>query len=116
MVAISIKNETVIDRMMNELVKAKEQRDNIKQMNRHIENVQLLCDIILADDQSLKNVSKAGVDSTSRADITEQEMKAMIIGQQTKSNKVQTEQLKQLRTGSNIDDDDDGNGDSLFDF
>lgn len=116
MVTIGIKNETVIDRMMNELVKAKEQKNNTKQMNRHIENIQLLCDIILADNQSLESTTKPEAKTPTSADISEQEMKAMITGQQKQSNKVQTEQIKQLRKGANIYDDDDSNGDSLFDF
>lgn len=102
--------------MMDELVKAKEQKNNAEQMSRHIENVQLLCDIILANDHSLESPAKSEAKTPTRADISEQEMKAMIIGQQTQSNKVQTQQIEQLRKGTAIYDEDESNGDSLFDF
>lgn len=117
MVIIGIKSETIINRMMDELVKAKEHKDNPQPMNRHIENVQLLCDIILADGASQEYRRTPQAPRPSNTDITEQEIKAMIIGQQTKSNMMKTEQLKQLNQQPDpFRSEEEGNGDSIFDF
>lgn len=117
MVTIGIKSETIIHRMMDELVKAKEQKNNVKDLNRHIENVQLLCDIILADERGLENMPTTQIPTRTSSEITEQEIKAMMIGQQTKSNMMKTEQLKQLNEQSNYSgDEDESDGGSIFDF
>lgn len=117
MCAAVVKSGTIIQRMLDELVQAKRDQDNVVEMTKHIENVKLLCEVILADSQNSsvsRHISVAAPQSNH--DITEQEMKAMMIGQQTQTNKIQSEQLEQLRKQSSGADDDDGNSDSLFDF
>ena len=110
--AIVVQSETIIQKMMDELVKAKGQQDNKEQMTRHIENVQLLCDLLLIGDPPAKSM---GVPNASREEISEQEMKTMIIGQQTKNKQMKLEQIDSLRKKSELDDEH-SSGDSLFDF
>lgn len=97
--------------MIDELIKAKEKQAHDGQITKHIENVQLLCDLLLTSD---RQVNGTNISNTQRENITEQEMKAMIIGKQTKNKQMKTQQLDQLRKQSEPEDE--GNGDSLFDF
>ncbi|WP_164667533.1 YwdI family protein [Virgibacillus doumboii] len=93
---MAVANETIIQKMMNELTEAKKKANDSKSMEKHIANVQLLCELLLGEISATPSTDN---------EITEEEMKAMIGTNDTKR--------KYTKTTIN---DDDANGDSIFDF
>jgi altronate dehydratase len=101
---VAVANETIIKKMIQELVRAQEAQHNREKMKKHIENVRLLSDLLLEDEREEQQVSTQTVNS---ADISEAELKTMM-GSQAKP-KIHKEK-------QTIIDHDDANGDSIFDF
>lgn len=96
---MAVANDTIIRKMIDELNQAKTNQNNHAKMVKHIASVRLLCDLFLDEEPS------AGEDLN---DITPEEMKAMI-GGKGNTEKKGSFQKRPLE-------DDNANGDSLFDF
>ncbi|MGP4106207.1 DUF5327 family protein [Virgibacillus sp. L01] len=94
---MAVETDTIIQKMMKELTQAQQKSDDNNAVQKHIENVQLLCELLLEE--------KPKADSS---EISTEEMKAMI-GESNNSR-------KQTITRRNHEEDDDANGSSLFDF
>lgn len=94
---MAVETDTIIQKMMKELTQAKQKSDDNDAVQKHVANVQLLCELILEE--------KPKSDSS---EISTEEMKAMI-GESNNSR-------KQNITRRNQEEDDDANGSSLFDF
>ena len=88
---------------MHELQQAKEKQDQAD-MLKHIENIRLLCDLFLPEEKK----ETASVDSK---ELSAEELKTMLGKEKTPSLKPQPKFRKSIEL-----DDEDGNGDSLFDF
>ncbi|SHG68404.1 YwdI family protein [Ornithinibacillus halophilus] len=97
---MAITNEKIIQKMMTEIQHAKANQQNHEKMIKHIEKIHLLCELFL-DEKEISSV----VSEPPSQEISPEEMKAML----GKSNKPTTYQRSTL-------DDDEGNGDSIFDF
>ncbi|PAV31416.1 hypothetical protein CIL05_01815 [Virgibacillus profundi] len=93
---MAVTNDTIIQKMINELNQAKANSTDQVKMIKHIENVRLLCDLFVDD---------STVDAN---EISPEEMKAMI--------GAQTNPVKQDKDKKSIINHDEANGDSLFDF
>ncbi|MUK89600.1 hypothetical protein GMD78_14625 [Ornithinibacillus sp. L9] len=95
---MAIADETIIQKMIDELQKAKQEKSHTKMLN-HIEHVRLLSDLFVTTDyEPTKKVQKE--------EISEAEMKAML-----------GESKKQPSYRKTTDlDEDDANGNSIFDF
>lgn len=89
-----IKNETVIHKMINELQAALVKSNDSQKVAKHIENVQLLCELLL--DGANKTIESN--------EITSREMQVMV-----------GEKVKKQNTKKSITHDK-ANGDSIFDF
>ncbi|WP_163969456.1 YwdI family protein [Oceanobacillus halotolerans] len=94
-----VANKTIIKKMMSELQEALANESNPSKVSDHISNVRLLCDVMLED--------KSDEQGNTSETITDSEMKAMI-----GDTKPQPTSFRH----SVIDDDEDANGDSIFDF
>ncbi|MFD2044374.1 YwdI family protein [Ornithinibacillus salinisoli] len=94
---MAIANETIIQKMIQELQQAKQQQSQTE-IVKHMEHVRLLCDLFLAESDSSSEVSKE--------EISPEEMKAML-GETRKQQSFQ----KTSRLEEN-----DANGKSIFDF
>lgn len=92
---MAVENETIIQRMINELNKARNADEHV--MKNHIANVQLLCDLMLEGDKP----------QSPETNFTKEEMKAMI-------GKNSNDKVRPVHRSTTIDDD--ANGESLFDF
>lgn len=96
---MAVANEKIIRKMTHELNQAKINQNNHAEMIKHIASVRLLCDLLIDEEP------------TARGDVNEispEEMKAMI-GAEKNTQKQNGNQKKPLE-------DEDANGDSLFDF
>ncbi|WP_100009828.1 YwdI family protein [Lentibacillus sediminis] len=100
---MAVANETIIQKMMDELQQAKEKQGDSGNMTKHIEHVRLLCDLLLKETEE----EKVSVPASSQ-EITQEEMKAML-GKQA-------EQVKPATSKRTVIDHDGANGESLFDF
>ncbi|WP_339226467.1 YwdI family protein [Oceanobacillus sp. FSL K6-2867] len=100
---MAVANETIIKKMQNELYLAKDNEHAQDQMMRHIANVRLLCDLFLEGNQPVVEQEKI--------DFSEAEMKVMF-GEQ----KIANDSLKVKKPLGTKLNDDDANGDSIFDF
>ncbi|RDW20503.1 YwdI family protein [Oceanobacillus chungangensis] len=96
---MAVENNTIIKKMINELNLAKENQHNQDTMVRHISNVKVLCDLFI-EEESTPAVITRSKDSN---EISEEELRAMI-GNQGQIKKVV------------IDDEEEANGGSIFDF
>lgn len=94
---MAVENETIIQKMKTELNQAQQKGADKEAMKKHIASIQLLCDLLLDE-----KLAAPPVDN----EITEEEMKAMIGKSET----------KQSHKKTTIKDDEDANGDSIFDF
>lgn len=103
---MAVANETIIQKMMQELNKAKAVSNNKNSMTKHIEHVKLLCELLLeeADGRLEKTTPKI-----SKTKITAEEMKAMM--GTTGSRVINTPSSEKT-----IIDHGEANGDSIFDF
>lgn len=100
---MAVKNETIIKKMKHELKQAEMQASNQSTMQRHVANVQLLCDLLL----DAETERPADTDT-----ITEQEIKTMISGTAQKKQTNNETVIKSLQKQDSVE----GNGDSIFDF
>lgn len=101
---MAVANETIINKMMQELTQAKANPDHKEKLNKHIEHVKLLCELIL--DEARPHANAKTEDKTN---ITAEEMKAMM-GQS------QTQTLQNPSHRETALDHDGANGESIFDF
>ena len=100
---MGVANERLIKKMQRELEQASAQQKLGGNWRRHIERVQLLSELLLEEEP--ENTSP----SAPASGITEAEMKAMLGEEkQTASSGSKKQNL--------LDEDDDVNGDSIFDF
>ncbi len=102
---MAVSNRTIITKMIDELEKAKTHHDHVTTMKKHIENVKLLCELLLEADQP----ENKRIETT---DLSAQELKVMLGDSHT--NKAQQGKLDTQK--SKPDFYDEGNGDSIFDF
>lgn len=108
---MAVSNETIINKMMQELNLAKSKHQNKEQLAKHVEHVKLLCELILEDDTSatMPTVPQSKPAVTSKTDITAEEMMAMMGNMKPKPGaSTQTSE-----PGPNHGE---ANGDSIFDF
>lgn len=101
---MAVENEKIIQKMMIELQQAKTNQHHHTKMNRHLANVQVLCELILEE---------SSVDSSEHK-ITNDEIKAMIGKEKQVKSAINHPQVEQLKKSS-IHDGNNGS-DSLFDF
>jgi hypothetical protein len=99
---VAVANNTILQKMMHELEQAKRKQDQAE-MLKHIENIRLLCDLFLPEEKSSVTTT---VESS---EVSAEELKTML--GKTPSQKPQSTFRKSIEL-----DEDDGNGDSLFDF
>lgn len=102
---MAVENETILNKMMNELNKAKESQHDKDKFKQHIEHVKLLCELFIDEENTI--VEK----SVTKQEFSEAELKAMI-GEPEVIKKIQQQQIKKIETL----DHDDANGNSIFDF
>jgi len=100
---MSVSTTSILNKMLNEAKQAKETNTK-KDMQKHAANVKLLCELLLDEEETAE--TKGSVDEHS---ITPAEMKAMI-GEENRSKDSSSQDRKKLV------DDDEANGESLFDF
>ncbi len=98
---MAVANETIIQKMMKELQQAKANKYDDRIVQQHVRSVRLLCDLFLEDEQTTQS------ETTKIDDISTEELKAMMGKDATG---------KQSNKQQNFLDDDEGNGDSIFDF
>lgn len=90
----------ILNKMLKEVTLAKANMDDRKVLLKHIERIKLLCELFDED------VTHENNETSSTEEFTEQEIKMMLGG---------TGNLKENRTKATFDNDD-ANGDSIFDF
>ncbi|WP_010096020.1 YwdI family protein [Ornithinibacillus scapharcae] len=97
-------NDTVLKKIMHELQQATNKQHKQEEMLKHIANIKLLCDLFLMEE---------GTESPDNREeeISAVELKAMLGERQTQAPSQQPTFKKSIEL-----DDEDGNGDSLFDF
>ncbi|WP_026907767.1 YwdI family protein [Paucisalibacillus globulus] len=100
---MAVANNTILQKMMHELQQAKQKQDQAD-MLKHIENIRLLCDLFLPENK----IETPSIDSM---EVSAEELKTMLGEEKTPSSKPQPKFRKSIEL-----DDEDGNGDSLFDF
>ena len=103
---MAVSDERILQKMMAELKEANNNLHNQKEMLKHIENIRLLCDLFIPEGEDSPPVQTLNKPT----EINEAELKAMI-GETGKS--ISTSQQKFKKS---IELDDEGNGDSIFDF
>ena len=103
-ISVAVANETIIKKMIQELVRAQEVQQNHKQMKKHIEHVRLLSDLLLEEERGERQGSVQPVDSANRS---EAELR-MMMGSQAKPTAPKEKK--------HIMNHDEANGDSIFDF
>lgn len=97
-------NDTVLKKIMHELQQAMNKQQKQEEMLKHIANIKLLCDLFLMDEGM-------GSSGNREDEISAAELKAMLGEKQTQASSQQPTFKKSIEL-----DDEDGNGDSLFDF
>ena len=95
---MAIEYESIIQKMMTELQRAKAEQSDFAKMKQHIAKVNALSELILDEESSTKKTD----------DITSQEIKAMLGSEQAKGN-------NQLLDKTTVDADREDTG-SIFDF
>ncbi len=111
---MSVSNETIINKMIAELEAAKRDANNSSQLKKRIGNVRMLSELFdeetptLTKESTVSSITTPHIiqDSDSESQFTDAEIKAML-GNTSKSSG-----LKKKKST----DDDEANGDSLFDF
>lgn len=100
---MAVSNEAMIAKMIQELQQAKQQTTKQDTMKQHLSHVRLLCDLILQEDTP-------AIAATSKSEISEAEMKAML-------GSAQPNQVKeQQQIGKQSINHEEANGSSIFDF
>lgn len=103
---MAVSNQTIIDKMIQELYQAKEVNGK-EHWNRHIANVQMLCDLLL-ESEGAEQVKQEAEKENGRS-ISAEEMEVMMGAARNK--KKRPDLYKQVKI-----DDAEANGDSIFDF
>ena len=117
---MAISNQTVLNKMANEIQEAMLQHGNEEKVKEHVRSVRLLADLLLDQDTEQRSVIEP----------TSQEVQAMMGGGQAKPPKAQTSGdeptpneirammggEKPKSSGKERTNDDDANGTSIFDF
>lgn len=98
---MSISTTSILKKMLNEAKLANDKKTNTNDMQKHVANVKLLCDLLLDEEET--------VDKAEEHSITPDEMKAMM-GKSDRSERLSSESRR-----TEIDNDD-ANGKSIFDF
>src|SRR5690625_4301953 len=97
---MAISNGAILEKMTEELQQAKQQSTNQEAMKQHLSRVRLLCDLILQEDTP----------ATTKSEMSEAEMKAML-------GTAQPNQIKeQQQFGKQTVNHEGANGNSIFDF
>ena len=105
---MAVSNEIIINKMIRELEEAKRQAHQQDQVNKHMENIHLLSELFLLANQDSTSTNQVHVNTEDTEEqISEAEMKAML-GKQSSVKVVNPEQKKL--------NDEDANGDSIFEF
>lgn len=99
---MAIPNETIIKKMMDELVEAQSNQNDKRQMVKHIENVRLLSELLIEGDHAGSESKSASI-----KDISDKEMKAMLGNSKLKESSSKRD---------SVVDHDKANGKSIFDF
>lgn len=109
---MAVENKTILNKMMNELEKAKQNQQDPSKFKQHIANIKLLCDLFIDEEDLVeeKDIHTNKV-TPKNEEFSEAELKAMI-GNQDVIQKVQQQQFKKTVTI----DHEDANGNSIFDF
>lgn len=107
---MAVETDTIIRKMMKELTQAQQISDDNGAVQKHIANVQLLCELIMEERPKTdsREISMEEKPKTDSSEISTEEMKAMIGESNTNR--------KQNITRHSQEEDDDANGSSLFDF
>ncbi|MFD1416427.1 YwdI family protein [Oceanobacillus jeddahense] len=105
---MAISNEIIINKMIRELEEAKRIAHQQDQVKKHMENIHLLSELFISasPESNIVNQMQVNIEDTEEQ-ISEAEMKAML-GKQS-SGKVVTPEKNKLNEN-------DANGESLFDF
>ncbi|MFC3038636.1 YwdI family protein [Virgibacillus xinjiangensis] len=113
---MAIANETIIQKMMKELQEAKAEQHKQEKLTMHMEKIRMLCDLFLEGKATPERKRTVTVyddeevfDEFKDDEFTEEEIKAMIGDTDANRNSGKTRKTV-------VDDDDDANGDSIFDF
>ncbi|WP_047983832.1 YwdI family protein [Ornithinibacillus californiensis] len=102
---MAVENDRILQKLMRELQQAKQNQHSQADMLKHIENIRLLCDLFLpAEDQPAGTTEEA-------TKISDAELKAMIGESKSPNPPQQTTFKKSIEL-----DDEEGTGDSIFDF
>ena len=111
---MAVSNEIIIDKMIQELQEAKSKAHHQDQVKKHMENVRLLSELFISaepDSTTAMAADKARKAQVNMEDteerISEAEMKAMLGKEST---------IKVVNPQQNKLNDEDANGDSIFDF
>ncbi|GGA63839.1 YwdI family protein [Ornithinibacillus halotolerans] len=99
---MAVANETILLKMMDELKSARLHHNNQSELIKHVDKIRLLCDLILMED-------KPQTSSGQSSEISAEELKAMF-GKENVSKSAQQSFKKSIEL------DEEGNGDSIFDF
>ncbi|HAM80749.1 YwdI family protein [Ornithinibacillus bavariensis] len=103
---MAVANETILIKMMQEIQQAKDSQHQQEKMLKHIEKIRLLCDLFLEEDRN-----EGLMESPKVNDITAAELKAMLgVDKSTGTGSAQT-----FKKSIDLDEED-GNGESIFDF
>ncbi|MFC2948956.1 YwdI family protein [Virgibacillus sediminis] len=105
---MAIANETIIQKMMKELQEAKAEQHKPEKLTMHMEKIRLLCDLFLEGDSTPEDKKAPTVQKAD--EFSEEEIKAML------GNEAAASRNTGKARRSVIDEDDDANGDSIFDF
>ncbi|WP_047980926.1 YwdI family protein [Ornithinibacillus contaminans] len=100
---MAVANDTILQKMTNELQQAQRNQDKQAVMLKHIENIRLLCDLFLMEDHAEPVLEKGELSAVER--------KAMLGEVESPS----AEQAQSFKKSIELDDED-GNGNSIFDF
>lgn len=103
---LGVSYETILHRIKAEINEAEKKVHNESLFVKHIENIQLLCDLVVASEQPKPTnqiMEKATHPSNSLGDISAAELNIMMGGKRPKKTAVDME-------------DGEGNGSSIFDF
>jgi Family of unknown function (DUF5327) len=101
---MAVANDTILQKMTRELEQAKQEQHNQPEMLKHIANIRLLCDLFLTEENSQTT------SNPNQTEFSSVEIKAMV-GEDKPGNSKQAQPFKK-----SVELDDEGNGDSIFDF
>lgn len=101
---MAVSNETIIRKMIKELQLALEKPNDQQLLVKHMSNIQVLSELILEQDEKVKKENPY---------LLEKE-RQMMFGDTIKTK--EKEELNPIQMNSSLLDEDDANGESIFDF